>query len=92
MSNGPNQSVAIPVEVRKAIREWVIGTYGLDNPGIPLQLIEKLVRSGQTIYRIEADVKDIVTSSKRTPVFIAVIARSGAAPEIDQDSVVFFDE
>jgi hypothetical protein len=92
MNTRSNPSAAIPIEVRQAIREWVIGTYGLDNPGVPLQLIEKVVRAGQTIYRIEADVKDIVASPKRTPVFMAVISRAGAAPEIDQDTVVFFDE
>ena len=87
-----NQSQAVPVEVRKAIREWVIGTYGRDIPGVPMYLIKKVVRASQTIYRVEADVKDIVTSSKRRPVYLAVISRAGTTFEIDQDSVVFFDE
>ena len=87
-----NQGASIPVEVRRAVREWVIGTYGLDNPGVPIQLIERVDLEGQTVYRLEADVKDITISPHRMPVYLAVVTRPDAQFEIDLDTVVFFDE
>jgi len=91
MTDKSNQSAAIPVEVRRKIHEWVIGTFSTAVPGVPIDLIEKVTKSALTIYRVEVDITSITTSVQRQTVYLAVNTRSGAAPEIDQDSVVFFD-
>jgi hypothetical protein len=92
MPEQSNQAPVIPVEVRNKVREWLVGTYGRDHSGVPLRLIEKVKLDGLTIYRLEVDVTVITTSPRRETVYLAVTARSGAPPQIDQDTVVFFAE
>jgi hypothetical protein len=91
MTTTPDQSSAIPVEVRKTIDEWITSAYGQKHLGVPIFLIEKVRKSGQTIYRVELDVTLITTSPHRETVYMSVNSRSGVAPEVDKDSVVFFE-
>jgi hypothetical protein len=86
------QGASIPVEVRKQVREWLLGTYGVDHIGVPLRLIELVVKSGSTIYRLEIDVMVVTSSPRRATVYLEVSIASGSAPVIDPDTVVFFDE
>ena len=92
MTQQPDQARVIPVEVRNTVREWLVGTFGRDHSGVPLQLIEKVRLGNVIIYRLELDITVITTSPQRETVFLAVTTEPGVAPAIDPDTVVFFAE
>ena len=59
--------------------------------GVPMHVIEVVTLSDETNYRLEIDVTLVTTSPRRQTAIMSVLSRAGAAPRVDQDSVVFFD-